>query len=519
MKITAIELTNIRGFKKLHKTEVSDKINVFIGANNSGKSTIINSIFSLQRQNILTSHDITIAESVGEVKLYLKGEYPGGHILLEGTSLVFQPSNQQRLILNSEGNHMFNVNPYSEVEPQNLIYPFLSKRKTINFSDAINEQNTNSVSGDFTNLYSKIDRITTPQYKPANEQYINACKNILGFEVSTLASTGGKKGVYFVHNLEHIPLTAMGEGVTNIIGLITDLCVTENKIFLIEEPENDIHPNALKSLLKFIIEKSETNQFFVSTHSNIVMKYLGGSYNSKVFNVTSELSDPNRPNLFISSLTEIHNNFEDRKAVLENLGYDFHDFALWSAWLFLEESSAEVLIRDWFIKWYVPKLRDKLKTFSATCTSQIIPKFEDFNKLFVFLHLEPVYKNKVFVIIDAGEEEQKIIEKLQTTYEKHGWTKDKFSQFSEHDFERYYPERFKEKANSILKLSDPNTKRLKKKELLDGVKDWIKNNEETAKDEFKISAKEVIKKLKEIEKSLNLSFDNLKKPLDEDSPN
>ena len=35
MKITAIELTNIRGFKKLEKTQVSDKINVFIGANNS----------------------------------------------------------------------------------------------------------------------------------------------------------------------------------------------------------------------------------------------------------------------------------------------------------------------------------------------------------------------------------------------------------------------------------------------------------------------------------------------------
>lgn len=519
MKITAIELTNIRGFKKLEKTQVSDKINVFIGANNSGKSTIINSVFSVQRQNILTGQDITIGESSGEVKLHYEGDYTGVGIIQDGATFVFQPINQQRLILNSEGNHLFNAAPYSEIEPHNLIYPFLSKRKTITFSEVVNGYHTNSVSGDFTYLFSKIDRLITPQYKPANEQYINACKNILGFEISTLAIDGGKKGVYYVHNQEHILLTSMGEGVINIIGLITDLCVAENKIFLIEEPENDIHPNALKSLLKFIIEKSETNQFFVSTHSNIVMKYLGSSQNSKVFNVTSELSDPNRPNLFISSLTEVPNNFEDRKAVLENLGYDFHDFALWTAWLFLEESSAEVLIRDWFIKWYVPKLRDKLKTFSSTCTSQIIPKFEDFNKLFVFLHLEPVYKNKVWVIIDAGEEEQKIINKLQTTYEKHGWNKDKFSQFSEHDFEKYYPERFKEKANSILELSDPNTKRLQKKELLDGVKDWIKNNEETAKDEFKISAKEVIKKLKEIEKSLNLSFDNLKKPLDEDSLN
>ena len=41
----------------------------------------------------------------------------------------------------------------------------------------------------------------------------------------------------------------MGEGVANIVGLLVDLCLAENKLFLIEEPENDIHPKALKGLL------------------------------------------------------------------------------------------------------------------------------------------------------------------------------------------------------------------------------------------------------------------------------
>ena len=51
----------------------------------------------------------------------------------------------------------------------------------------------------------------------------------------------------------------MGEGVTNILGLITDLCVAENNIFLIEEPENDIHPKALKALLDLIASKADAN--------------------------------------------------------------------------------------------------------------------------------------------------------------------------------------------------------------------------------------------------------------------
>ncbi len=498
MKIKAIELTNIRGFKSMEKTNFSASINVFIGANNSGKSTLLNCIFTLQRQGILVHSDITIGEQTGEVKMYIEGMYYEVGILERNSTFVFNPTTNERKIFNPIGNYIHNPQPFPEKEPHNLIFPYLSKRKSINFNDQINEQNTNAVSGNFINLFSKIDRLVTPQFQPGNKQYIKACNDILGFEISTLASTNGKKGVYFVHNQEHIPLTAMGEGVTNIIGLITDLCVAENKIFLIEEPENDIHPTALKSLLNFIIEKSSTNQFFISTHSNIVMKYLGGNNTSKIFNITSELTDTLRPNLFISKLTEVPNTLEDRKVILENLGYEFYDFGLWSAWLFLEESSAEVLIREWFIKWYVPKLKDKLRTFSANSLSQIIPKFDDFNRLFVFLHLEPLYKNKVWVIIDEGVEEEKIIQSLKSNYIKKGWNEKNFSQFTEHDFESYYPPRFKNKVNVILTEQNKQIKREAKKNLLNEVKQWIIEDEKIAKEEFKISALYVIQKLKEI---------------------
>lgn len=502
MKITAIELRNIRGFKLLSRTELSKRINVFIGANNSGKSTILNSIFSLQRNEALGASDITIGGQSGEVKLYLEGYYIGIGTIESNSSYTFDPKTRQRRLYDRSGRHSHNPQIIPEHEPNNLIYPYLSKRKSVSFNDQINEQNTNFVSGNFLNLFSKIDRLVTPQFQPGNSQYIKACKDILGFEISTLASPGGKKGAYFVHNQEHIPLTAMGEGVTNIIGLITDLCVAENKVFLIEEPENDIHPTALKSLMNFIIEKSDTNQFFISTHSNIVMKYLGASLGSKIFSITSELTDSQRPKLFISKLREIPNNVDDRRAVLENLGYEFNDFGLWNAWLFLEESSAEILIREWFIKWYVPKLLNKMRTFSANSLSQIIPKFDDFNKLFVFLHLEPVYKNKVWVIIDGGKEEREIIETLRNTYIKNGWKEDNFSQFSEHDFERYYPKQFKAKVNLVLAETNKQKRREAKKILLEEIKQWILSNEKIAKEEFKISAEPVINKLKEIARQI-----------------
>lgn len=503
MKITAIKLHNIRGFQAINKTEFSEGINVFIGPNNAGKSTLLNAIFLLQRPTLKAS-DITIGEDHGQVELFISGGDP---------SMPNRHPNHDRIICNITtgvmrfgiigGKENLKVNRFTESEPSNLIYPYLSKRKTFEYNESINEVNVNSVSGNFSNLYAKIDRLVTPQFQPGNKQYVEACKQILGFEVSSLALGGGKKAVYFIHNNEHIPLTAMGEGVANILGLIVDLCIAENKIFLIEEPENDIHPKALKALLRLIIDKAQTNQFFISTHSNIVMKYLGGADGAKIFNVTNEQRDDRRPNMFLSSLKEISNQPEERRQILEDLGYDFFDFDLWKGWLFLEESSAEVIIRDYLIQWFVPSLKNQIRTFSAGGASKILTKFEDFDRLFVYLHLEKTYKNRVWVLIDGGEEENKIVNQLRSKYAATGWKESNFSQFSEHNFEKYYPEIFKDEVERVLKITDKQAKRQAKNKLLAQVKSWIAADEASAKAQFKESAKEVIQKLKEISKQLN----------------
>jgi len=92
---------------------------------------------------------------------------------------------------------------------------------------------------------------------------------------------------YIVSNRDNIPLDMMGEGIANLLGLIVDLCMAENQLFVIEEPENDVHPKALKKLLNLIAEKSVNNQFIITTHFNIVAKYLGAHPNCKLFSVSA----------------------------------------------------------------------------------------------------------------------------------------------------------------------------------------------------------------------------------------
>jgi hypothetical protein len=206
--------------------------------------------------------------------------------------------------------------------------------------------------------------------------------------------------------MDTISLLEMGSGVMNIVGLLVDLAMAENNLFLIEELENDIHPKAMKDLLDLVIEKSKNNQFIITTHSNIVLKKLGALENSKVFYI--DISTDN--GIPTSEVKVIDSCPETRRQILEDLGYEFADVGLWTGWMFFEEASAEKIVREYLVKWFAPKLHGKLRTYSANSISEVRSKFDNFNDLFVFLHLEPSYKNKAWVIIDAGDEEKKIID-------------------------------------------------------------------------------------------------------------
>lgn len=515
MWISQVTLNNFRSFENAN-IQLSKGINLIVGANNSGKSTLLKSILWIQNGFALHIIDLRISKKEGYVHLSLKEvkkefmnmSYKEKILLKLKLSYIEGITSLDLTQLGDEDDgsstsHYSNTqNLISDQEPSNYIYPYLSKRKVIGFEQTINSSIANSVRGNLSNLYAKIDRICNPQI-PAYKQYFQACEDIIGFPVTTTSSTGGKEATYIVSNWENIPLNAMGEGVANLLGLIVDLCMAENKLFLIEEPENDIHPKALKKLLNLIAEKSVNNQFIITTHSNIVAKYLGALPDSKLFSVSMDFE-----NRIPTSHIEEINTPEARRNVLEELGYDLFDFDLWSAWLILEESSAESIIKEFLIPWFVPSLQSKIRTFSARTLDEVESKFEDFNNLFVFLHLQPAYKNLAWVIVDSGQNEAKIIERLKNTYTRSGWNANNFLQFSKHDFERYYPIKFKEEIDEVLNLPSGKHKQKDKAAILEKVKTWCKENPEEAKLAFQESASEVIDILKKIELSLCNSSNN-----------
>jgi predicted ATPase len=509
MWISEIELRNFRSFSDA-KIQLSKGINLIVGSNNSGESSLLRSILWLQQGFSLSETDLRISQDNGYIQLLINDVDEDLLTLKLGSTACFKFSilktttklevintsgNKKNVVYQDKSIYNFNI---SNQEPRNFIYPYLSKRKVIKFEEKINSTTANSVTGNLSNITAKIDRISNPQL-PANQEYVRVCESILGFPLTATPSENGKMVAYIVNNHEHIPLDAMGEGVPNLLGLIVDLCISENKLFLIEEPENDVHPKVLKRLLALIMEKSLNNQFIITTHSNIVAKYLGASPNYKLFSVTMEFEN----RLPTSHIEEVDNTPEARRKVLEELGYEFFDWDLWSGWLILEESSAERIIRDYLIPWFVPELKGRLRTYSANSLSEVETKFRDFDNLFVFLHLQPIYKNLAWVVVDGGDEEAKIIEKLKNKYTRSGWTESNFLQFSEHDFERYYPAQFQPEVDKVLQKPSGKHRQDSKKALLEGVMKWMDEKPEEAKIELKESASEVIEILKKIHYSLN----------------
>lgn len=518
MWISELRINNIKSITDSSWIGLSPKINVLVGKNNSGKSVFIKSIYQLQNQNSLENSDIRIGENDACIEFRFKNydhklvkiqcpyEYDlDGYlknfqydvVRIEFKRGIVNVSKEPKIFRKDNGSCLSMLFP--DKEPDNYIYPLLSKRNAVNYNVLTSQEIGSKIHDTPDNIISKVDNLTNPSVSAHNE-YRKKCEDILGFPIFSYQIREGKNAGYFKKDAaSSIPIKLMGEGTLSIIEFLVYLCVAENKLFLIEEPENNIHPGALKKLLNLIMEKSTNNQFIITTHSNIVMKYLGSEQDTKIFYFALS----NHHNIPITSIKEVTVDTQARMVILQELGYDLFDYDINSAWLILEESSAERIIRDLIIPWFFPHLSHKLRTIAAGGIGEVEPKFNEFNRLFLFLHLEPMYKNRAWVFVDGDCAGKETIEKLQTTYNKSGWNKENFKAFSEKNFEEYYPSDFDRDKKEIREETDKKKKKKLKESLIEQV---IKRAKDTpcAKDKFEKSAREVIDFISLIAKSLGV---------------
>lgn len=494
MHVDTVQLLNFKSFEDSGQLKLG-RVTVLVGPNNAGKSAVLQALYAMQQGLSLDTSYVRVGADTASIELRLV-DVPEKHPLYAGTTGRTPLS----ILLNQNGVHLRKgdadkkqgAEQLAQIDPEHHVVPHLSRRKVPNYQEDVRQEYGVTVSPNFHFLAAKLARIGTPGF-PGHDEYRAACEAILGFVVVAVPSTNGQKPGVVVDQHRSIGIEAMGEGVPNIVGLLTDLTLSDGKLFLIEELENDLHPKALKALLGLIATSSIKNQFVVSTHSSLVVRHLASLDESVLYYVDAQPGQ-------IPPLSEIRRVGPDpaeRREVLADLGYELRDFDLWDGWLILEESSAERIVRDYLVPWFAPELR-RVRTLAAGGNSHVEPTFHDFHRLVRFMHLEQAYQSRTWVVIDGDQQGQAIINNLKKTFGP-TWDASQFRTFDQPAFEMYYPEPFSGEAQVVLAMPNGKEKRNAKLELLERVRAWADSELDEARAAFETSAAPVIELLREIE--------------------
>jgi hypothetical protein len=495
----SLRITNFRSIEDSTKLPLGP-ITLIIGKNNTGKSALLRAIYSIQEGSYPNQSDIRIGEGnlVATVEIefdqgipFARHVNPNGPPEISGEGLLrySMSRDDQGTLETFTDQNSWQLANFSGQEPNNLIYPIFAGRRLSRYQEQISEQHATAVGPTDNSLVSKVLTLSTGSF-PEAVKFRRLCRKILGIDLSVFAAENSQSLGIQVSRYKGIPLEAMGSGVSAALGMIVSLSDSRRKIFLIEEPENDLHPEALKGLLEAIIEASEMNQFIITTHSSVVLAKLGAVRGSVVLHAASSDTLP------ATSIYKTVDTPRGRLGVLQDLGYELADLGLGEGWLIFEESSAERIVREWFIPWYAPRLA-RLRTLGASGVTRIEPVMLDFKEMFLFAHIEGTYRGRAWVVVDGDDVGKSVIARLREEFRS--WPPSHFQHWDKPAFEYYYPSIFSNRVSSVMAITGKRERRAAKADLLYSVLQWIERDPELARSEFEISASEVIDRLKEIE--------------------
>lgn len=209
--------------------------------------------------------------------------------------------------------------------------------------------------------------------------------------------------IYFEDsNNNRIALSKMGSGIKTILLVLLNLIVRpkiENKkrneyVFAFEELENNLHPALQRRLYDYIKKYSEANStyFFITTHSNIVIDTFGTYENAQMIHVVNDGKTSSKTNTILSH--------KDSKQVLKDLDIRASDILQSNGIIWVEGPSDRIYINKW-LEIMSPELKEGLHYsimfYGGRLLSNVTFNYDWFNKEII-----PLIKinTNAFVIID-----------------------------------------------------------------------------------------------------------------------
>ena len=288
--INDIEIYNYKGIESISLKDLKS-INILIGDNNSGKTTILEAISFLDKpldfrehlkiakrgycqskfkvnkiQEIFNGCDlekdicikVTSRDSNYNLKIYAKEQYEDDEIL--------ENKQYQDINLNYDFNNMkesysirnYEIYKYNTLKDKNKIFNIkYVTHLDIYISDSLNKSLSlvikNGYKDELVNLLNLFDEnIIDINYEEDREVYISNNKN------------------------QSMTIDAFGDGVKKTMAMISKLIRAKNGVLLIDEIETSIDKDLLNNILNIIIESSKKYniQVIATTHSIEILNIL-----------------------------------------------------------------------------------------------------------------------------------------------------------------------------------------------------------------------------------------------------
>lgn len=403
--LNQVNIENFRCFKKNQTIAPIKKINIFIGKNNVGKTSLLQFIqnyliyqttslpvfdekldlikpdlfeFSwkekvieyfplswiVRAKNSSEIHNQTADQSVlYDVCRFINCHYIAGMRHIEGTSL-------DELWIDGNGlieyiALLLNAGPITATDISNAynrrrnkeshFFEFDNLYDALMISDFLNCLNLKDINVDHQVLsdVSKIDMVLNLWKNSCKERISNIkrfLKTLLNSSNEINLTVDNERKHLLIHlkdNLE-LPFSHIGGGVQEAILLMTVVQMHQQSVVCIEEPELHLHPSAQRQLVDFFLTETD-NQYFIATHSahliNTIHLEKEKSQQIQIFSIEQEDGESTvRPIVSADQDDE-----RELFSTLSDMGYMASDL-LQANYLIFVEGPSDVRYLDFWIK-------------------------------------------------------------------------------------------------------------------------------------------------------------------------
>ncbi len=380
------------GFDKL------ENLNILVGQNNIGKSTLLQSIEMLISDNknnrdisMETKLEFGFCPTTNEIKNAFDEHTSGGQIGINHftfgqkyinnyMSFEFQPNKTigtpQITLSNIPG---ISLNQFSfnkkvdnfENLAKNYLNNYIRCLKLIKLSADRNlvpeVQNSNQIVSEdgtgATNLLRQYLNVANLPNEVVENDILNALNQIMKpenyferimcQEIETTDDSNSKWEILLVNENGKIPISSSGSGLKTVLLVLIKLFLEtrekssynfeqslENSIFIFEELENNLHPAIQRNLFEFLYQWAQeyNSQIFLTTHSTVPINMFSGRDNVTLTHIKKE----NNKIITNSALSFIENG-----NILMNLGVRASDILQSNAVIWVEGPSDRIYINKW----------------------------------------------------------------------------------------------------------------------------------------------------------------------------